>query len=205
LRLGGPDTKEARRARSRAERISNQAEELMEQMEQEKLEELEEDRELARMFDADDEPMMRKEKSSQRANKAAKAKAQSAVAATSSSEPVERIETFSFGEFNEEEMNPVPPPTRSRSAGKSALKPSSANESVKVKGEANNDDEHLTDEELATLEEWERELSSIEDSGGRTKGVRTYSKFAPAGQKDRPRKMGKVPRVGRPAGGRRGL
>ncbi|KAK5465308.1 37S ribosomal protein S22 [Exophiala xenobiotica] len=206
LRLGGPDTKEARRARSRAERISNQAEELMEQMEQEKLEELEEDRELARMFDADDEPVMMKAKSSQRANKAAKAKAQSAVAATSSSEPVERIETFSFGDFNEDEMNPVPPPTRSRSAGKSALKPSSANEPVKVKGEANNKDEHLTDEELATLEEWERELSSVEDSsGGRTKGVRTYSKFAPAGQKGRPRKIGKVPRVGRPAGGRRGL
>merc|ERR1711939_144093 len=150
------------------------------------------------MFDDDDEPVMRRAKRSQRA-KAAKAK--SAVAAASS-EPVERIETFSFGDFNVDAMSPVPP-TRSRSAEKPALK-ASANEPVKVKGEAN-DDETLTDEDLATLEEWERELSSAEDSGGRTGGVRTYSKFAPAGQKGRPRKIGKVPRVGRPAGGRRGL
>jgi len=198
LRLGGPDTKEARRARSRAERISNQAEELMERMEQEKLEELEEERELARMFDDDDEPVTGRARKSQRA-KAAKVK--SAVAAASS-EPFERIETFSFGDFNEDEMNPVPP-TQPRSVGKPALK-ASANAPVKATGAAN-DDENLTDEDLAILEEWERELSSVEDSGGRTRGVRTYSKFAPDGQKGRPRRIGKVPRVGRPAGGRRGL
>lgn len=37
LRLGGPDTKEARRARNRNERLKDQAEELMEKMEQEKM------------------------------------------------------------------------------------------------------------------------------------------------------------------------
>lgn len=195
LKLGGPDTKEANRARGRAERLRTQAEELMERMEQEKLEEVEEEREMEKMFemdDLDDQPLGGRVRAAR--------KARSRVP---DGEP-SRIETFTFDDFDQSQMKPI-----SRSKGNRLAASTTVPTRKPVQQEKKNvaeeyEDDDLTAEEVATLKEWEEELSSS-DADVRIKGgraMRTYSKFAPAGQKTRPRKVGRVPRSG---GARRGL
>ncbi|KIV78773.1 hypothetical protein PV11_06383 [Exophiala sideris] len=209
LKLGGPDTKEANRARSRSDRIKAQAEDLMEKMEQEKLEEAEEEREIERMFDDDLDdlpvggrirPVARKSKSRPQAE-------------------TSRVETFTFDDVDESQIEPVlrrkgratasgSAPASKPAEQRTVSRPRPVEQEKKVEPEAKveDDDENddLTAEELATLREWEAELSSPE-TNIKTKGaktMRTYSKFAPPGQKGRARKAGRIPRAERPAGSR---
>ncbi|KAL6251011.1 37S ribosomal protein S22 [Rhinocladiella similis] len=187
LRLGGPDTKEARRARNRNERLKDQAEELMEKMEQEKMAEMEEVEEFASVFEDDlvediEMPVARTAKF--RKNKPPTAQS---------------IETFSFDDIEAGGMNHVKPP-QTHAARKIASKVSSTKRSEE-RAETSEDDD-LSDDDWQTLEQWEKELSSVQSRSGKSKRLRTYSKFAPPGQKTRARKDGKMRRAGGAALGR---
>ncbi|KIW37772.1 uncharacterized protein PV06_09763 [Exophiala oligosperma] len=187
LRLGGPDSKEARRARNRNQRLQDQAEELMEKMEQEKMAEMQEEEEFASVFEEDlvediELPIAR-----------------TAKTRTSKPSTAGSVETFSFDDINEGGENHVRPP-QTHAARKAASKaPSSKN--VEEKPEISEDDD-LSDDDWETLEQWEKELSSVHSQGRKSKRLRTYSKFAPPGQKDRVRKDGKIRRAGGAAIGR---
>ncbi|EXJ86124.1 hypothetical protein A1O1_06494 [Capronia coronata CBS 617.96] len=130
LRMGGPHTKEAKRARGRKERLQNQAADLMEQMEQEKLAELDEEAEFEQALDMEDldgeegprsSPRKQKQKS-----KAAKAQIDpsSKVKETghSTSPASSGVESFSFtfDEFDEDKINPLPPSKAAKNTMKAA-------------------------------------------------------------------------------------
>lgn len=209
LRLGGPDTKEANRARSRSERIKIQAEELMEKMELEKLEDLEEDRELQTLFEDGDladelEGRLKRKTLTAPEKKSGKARKEPSAPA--------QVESFTF-DIDENEINPMPP-SKARSANKTTSRKAAKSSRASVEAEAHADDTHggevegLTDEDMRSLREWDAELGSTDNTGIKMKGgrpLRVFSKFAAPGQKRGVRKGGRVPRVGRPAGGRSGL
>ncbi|EXJ71539.1 uncharacterized protein A1O5_05347 [Cladophialophora psammophila CBS 110553] len=193
LRLGGEDTKEAKKARGRKERLKQQAEELMEKMHEEQLEEMEEQKEMERAFregklpDEDDYELEGHE----------------AVRRTSRPGRIKReksssgVESFTFEDFDKDEMNPplFPPKTRTPTPISTHVPQRPLPKQSKSPASADGDDQgDLTDEEFQTLREWNEELmagkAAITTKGERS--VRRYSKFAPKGMKTVVRKSGKV-------------
>ncbi|KIX04872.1 uncharacterized protein Z518_05743 [Rhinocladiella mackenziei CBS 650.93] len=222
LRLGGPNTKEARHARSREERLKNQAAEMAEQMEMEKLEELEEERELERAFGMDDhnfadelEALGKKaqEVSKSKYKPPTKVKPRTNENSAASSGGGAGIQSFTFSDFDESKLNPMPPSkakAQARMEARQSAQPSKkANTRSHSAFEAEASGyEGLTDEESDTLRDWEDVLTDpetkIKTKGGRT--IREYSKFGARDRLGRMKKVGKVPRVGRRrARGRSGL
>ncbi|KIW13113.1 hypothetical protein PV08_08300 [Exophiala spinifera] len=183
LRLGGPDTKEAKRARNRNQRLKDQAEELMEKMEQEKMTEREEEEEFASVFE--DDLIEDVEMPIARTTKSRKSKPSSSGS----------VETFSFDDINDGGMNHVRPP-QSRVPSKVLSSESSEDRPKAI------EDDDLSDDEWETLEQWEKELSAVQFQGGKSKRLRTYSKFAAPGHKTRATKDGKIRRAGGVALGR---
>jgi ribosomal protein RSM22 (predicted rRNA methylase) len=221
LKVGGLDTKEANRARNRGARLKEQAEELMEKMELEQLGELEEEREMAgQWFESDDlEELPKRRPQTARRTKAtidkprpaAEAKVESRPAAEIAKAPAGHVESFAFGDFDEHEVNPIPP--SKRPAKPSSVRGANKTTPTVTPGPADDGGRHyedgLTPEEAATLREWRAEYEPSADTGIKPKGGRplrrAYSKFAPAGQKDGPGKVGRVRRGASAGRGRRGL
>lgn len=154
LKVGGLDTKEARKARSRSERLKEQAENLLEQMEEEKLAEMSEKRELNRIFedgdlfdDVDDGVSSPPKKDM----KPKQGKGQKGAATTPG------VESFTFNDFNMDEINP-PLPFMSKPRATA----SSSNESPQRERSFDKDkeDDDLSREELAALQELEASLTA---------------------------------------------
>lgn len=199
LRLGGADTKEARKARSRSQRLKDQAADLLEKMEEEKLEEMEEGRELERMFSGDgldDDELGVPAKRSQRPTLG---KVQREPSTDSS------VDTFTFDDFDLDEINPPLPRKKDTSREVSTITPSTSQSTppraprkrpnlTVEEADDYEDDVDLTAEEIQNLRDWEAELSSgdrdVKTKGGRP--LRRYSKFAGPGEKRGLRKSGKA-------------
>lgn len=209
LRLGGPDTKEAKRARSRKERLQNQAEDLMEKMEQEKLAELDEAVEFQQAMetgDFDDHFSQSEMPVKKQTSRAAKVEAPEPTTSG--------VESFTFDDFEEDEINPLPPSKAGKKGiGKSASITASSKESatptrktkssivrhVSNEPEAEAGPGLYDDFESANLRDWAAELEDplayMGIKGARSMGA--YSKVDVRSDKKRKRKVGRVRRTGR--------
>ncbi|EHY56024.1 hypothetical protein ABEF92_003586 [Exophiala dermatitidis] len=220
LRLGGPDTKEARRARSRKERLENQAEDLMEKLEQEKLAQMDEAVEFARdMGIADTDGVdvyapnkKTKAKLEKSSNSTTSSKAQAAPTLPSSGLSADSDSgsfSFAFDDFDEEELNPVPPSKKASNGN--GIDNDNDSDSLKSTTTTTTSSRHRNPHQVPdfgtgryddfaeeNLRQMEAELADplgYAAKGPRT--MRTYSKFAVRSEKRRKAKVGRSARRGR--------
>ncbi|EXJ77603.1 hypothetical protein A1O3_09830 [Capronia epimyces CBS 606.96] len=218
LRLGGPDTKEAKRARSRKERLQNQADDLMERMEEEKMADMEEAAELQQALEIEDfddhEPRMHVKKQKSKA-----VKPPTEPSKAKQPEPSPGVESFTFDDFDENEINPLPPSKAGKRTRKGAgtvgngnvqatgahtNKSNATNSTIKhdweetATGAAASRYDDLDPLEAANLREWEAELAApLAHMGIKGKGessTPSYSKFAVRADKRRKQKVGRARR-----------
>ncbi|KAH0843166.1 37S ribosomal protein Rsm22 [Fonsecaea pedrosoi] len=189
LRLGGEDTKEAKKARGRKERLRQQAEELMERMHEEQLEELEDQKQMERAFregripsEVDDDIHS--------GDAAGKASRPGRIRREKASNG---IESFTFDDVDHDALNPPLFPSTAKTRTATLISHPLSKQSQSSAPADQDEQGDLTIEELQTLQEWDEQLTAGE-AAVPTKGrrsVRRYSKFAPRGMKTAPRKSGK--------------
>ncbi|KIW31478.1 uncharacterized protein PV07_03125 [Cladophialophora immunda] len=193
LRLGGEDTKEAKKSRGRKERLKQQAEELMEKMHEEQLEEMEDQKEMERAFregriPGEDDYGFEGREAVGRTSRPGRIRREKSASG---------VESFRIEDFDMDAVNPPLFPAKTHGAT-----PTSTHEPHRpllkrsqTAATADQDEQgDLTIEELQTLQEWNEQLQGgeggIPTKGGRS--IRRYSKFAPKGLKTIARKSGKV-------------
>ena len=193
LRLGGENTKEALKARGRDARLKQQAEDLLEKMHEEKMDEMEEMKEMEQEIREGrflDEEIRRPQKSSRSAG----------LGKIKRDKPASGgVQSFTMNDFDMDKINP-PMFVGFKKKKQQQQQQTSTQASDLGAGRlggvrsSNPSEEDLTPEELSTLQEWNtilsgQEGSSVPITGGRA--IRPYSKFAPRGMKDTPRKSGR--------------
>ncbi|OAP54374.1 hypothetical protein AYL99_11475 [Fonsecaea erecta] len=194
LRLGGEDTKEARKARGRKERLKQQAEELMEKMHEEQLEEIEDQKEMEKAFKegkipGDDGYDFESQETVERTSRPGRIRREKSSSG---------VESFSFEDFDIDAVNPpLFPPPKTHSPTPASTQASRQTLSTRAPSAVSTDQDEqgdLTAEELQTLQEWNEQLQGsgpdMPIKGGRS--VRRYSKFAPRSMKTVARKSGKI-------------
>jgi len=189
LRLGGENTKEAQRARSRKERLKMQAEELLEKMHDEKLEEIEEMKEMEKEIREgrfiDEEVVPKDRRATQKQGTA------SGPGRIRRENKPGGVESFTFDDVDMHELNP-PPSNTKQSLLRKAQIPASRLDSSSPSWDADYDGD-LISIERQTLQDWEAELQAGEN-GVKVKGgkpIRSYSQFAPKGMKKTSQRSGK--------------